>query len=295
VQDHVPHHSLILVDDFPTTGQLAQYLETVAHNRTLYESYHAWRKEPPPPHFRAHYDMTDTHSTCRMCRWAHARTRGRGWNHTVQALRPLLGNVGSREVCLSSNQTGPAADGLVQHPLVESWSSAHGTKEMVPDTAAPSPATARDDCAEPLHDGNRAVDFGPWRRTLYNPDGFIDWVIESQEPVPKSSLRLQLQTLLTAPITIRNVRDGVWHLQSDVSRYTLLMTSSEKHVQVQQGRESSIIEILVAAPMRLRIVVEDLDTFHKGADQVENYFGTLAAEDFFYPIQIVDPSTASAS
>jgi Glycosyltransferase family 10 (fucosyltransferase) C-term len=299
VRDHAPNRSLILVRDFPTTHELAQYLERVAHNRTLYESYHAWRKEPPPPHFRARYDMTDTHSTCRMCRWAYARTHGLGWNHTAQSLRPLLGDVGSRDVCLSSGTAKQSKRRfLVQHPFLESWSNDQGNEVVGKRVASSSPAAVpvREDCPEPLHDGNRVVDIGSWRRTLYNHDGLVDLVMDAKEDAKPAPLSLQLKTLLTAPIIIRNVRDGVWHLQNDITRYTLLMTSLERNVRVQQGSDKSIIEIVVSAPMRLRIVVEDVDTFHKGADQVENYFGTLAAEDFFHPIQMVDSdTTVSAS
>jgi Glycosyltransferase family 10 (fucosyltransferase) C-term len=289
VKDHVPNHSLIHADDFPTTQELAQYLEKVAHDRDLYESYHTWRKEPPPPHFRAHYDMTDTHSTCRMCRWAYARMHGRGWNHTAQVLRPLLGNVGSRAACLANESP------LVQHPFVEAWKNAQGQAVAVSSLTSAAKSSSGNGCRTPLQDGNRviAIDDGTWRRTAYSRDGFVDFTLETKTgAVPRhlqeSPLRLQLQTLVQAPITFRKVRDGVWHLQSDVTRYTVLVASSVRTDEnlVKQGSAKSLLEIEVSAPMRLRILVEDVDSFHQGADQVESYFGKLAADDFFTPIQV---------
>jgi Glycosyltransferase family 10 (fucosyltransferase) C-term len=283
VKDHVPNHSLILVDDFQTTQELAEHLEQVANDRDLYESYHAWRTEPPPPHFRARYDMTATHSTCRTCRWAYARTHGLGWNHTSQSLRPLLGDVGSRAVCVSKEQ-------LMQHPLVESWTNARGQAVAV----APV-ASSGSTCPMPLQDGSRMIeiDDGAWRRTVYHRDGWVDFVIETKTgAVPKqyqeSPLRLQLKTLLKAPIAVRKIRDGVWHWQSNISRYTVLVAPSKDTdaVVVKQGSETSLVDIVVSAPMRLRILVEDVDTFHRGADQVESYFGKLAADDFFTPVEV---------
>jgi len=102
---------------------------------------------------------------------------------------------------------------------------------------------------------------------------------------------LQLHTLLKEPITFRKVRKGVWHFQNRISRYTVLASVSDRPVNhnviVQKGSKPSIVEMVVIAPMRLRFLVEDVDTFHQGASHEENYFGSLAAEDFFHPVQIM--------
>jgi hypothetical protein len=37
--------------------------------------------------------------------------------------------------------------------------------------------------------------------------------------------------------------------------------------------------------LRLRLILEDVDTFHKGADDATNYFGDFMAKDFFSPIE----------
>ena len=68
IHDHVPHNSIINVRDFASIPVLAEYLLQVASNRSLYESYHSWRKQPSlPPSFLQKYNFTRTHSICRMC------------------------------------------------------------------------------------------------------------------------------------------------------------------------------------------------------------------------------------
>jgi len=54
-----------------------------------------------------------------------------------------------------------------------------------------------------------------------------------------------------------------------------------------QGDGSMILQI-VSLPLQLRVIVEDVDTFHKGADQEENYFGKLMADSFFRPLETFD-------
>jgi hypothetical protein len=42
---------------------------------------------------------------------------------------------------------------------------------------------------------------------------------------------------------------------------------------------------ITSMPLRIRILVEDIDTLHKGADEEENYFANLMIEDFFNPVE----------
>jgi Glycosyltransferase family 10 (fucosyltransferase) C-term len=55
IKDHVPPHSIIVVDDFATVEDLAKYLHQLAKDRTLYQSYH-------PTTFLHKYNFTHTHS-----------------------------------------------------------------------------------------------------------------------------------------------------------------------------------------------------------------------------------------
>ena len=40
-----------------------------------------------------------------------------------------------------------------------------------------------------------------------------------------------------------------------------------------------------ALPMRIRIVTEDVDTFHTDAADAENYFGSVMMDDFYNPVE----------
>ena len=114
VEDHVPPQSLIHVTDFTDTEALYRYLEHVANNKTLYDSYHVWR-DLPQPEFQAKMNLTWTHSTCRTCRWAYARLYGLRWNHGQPRIEDM--HI-PQKTCLDSKT------GLLQHPIMETWTDA---------------------------------------------------------------------------------------------------------------------------------------------------------------------------
>ena len=76
-----------------------------------------------------------------------------------------------------------------------------------------------------------------------------------------------------------------------MTRYTIaIVTSPNRHnnntATVQYDRERTYLMIDVETLIRIRIFVEDIDTFHTGAEQLESYFGKLMTDDFFHPIQM---------
>jgi hypothetical protein len=142
IRDHLPHpHSAIIVEDFATKDNgttnemlheqpkhninataLVEHLWKVANNRTLYDSYHAWRTRTENAsttnintsiaatnttsptsggtrsdseydefyqRFLDKYEFTRTPFVCRVCRFAYALQYGWGWDHTRQWLRSL--------------------------------------------------------------------------------------------------------------------------------------------------------------------------------------------------------------
>ena len=287
VKDHVPNHSLIHVDDFPTEKELVEHLIEVSKNRTLYESYHAWRTQPVPEHFRIKYDITDTHSTCRTCRWAYARIHGLGWNHTTQSLRPL-NRIGSRRVCLSKSTSE------VEHPFIEEWVNHKGERVLV------EPISLKGDesfvefpidtnCSQ-LQDTNAHIDIdhGALQRTVQYHDGVVDMNIQWGTNFDPSSLRLRIKApLLRRPLAVRQVReDNVWHMQDNVTRITVAVASNRNETSVKYDSEGNFLYVDIATSMQIRILVEDLDMIHVGADQVETYFGRLMTDDFYHPIQL---------
>jgi len=54
------------------------------------------------------------------------------------------------------------------------------------------------------------------------------------------------------------------------------------------GASDGIVYIAVkpeTIPFRLRIIAEDIDAFHQGANAEENYFGQQMIEDFYSPVE----------
>jgi len=300
VKEHAPNRSLILIEDFSTIDELAEYVIKVANDKHLYESYQAWRTQPLPPHFHQKYDFTQVHSTCRTCRWAYARLYGLGWNHANQSLVEL--NL-PRQVCLDEK-------GSIQKPFVEEWwfRVNDASLSLNQDSAAVD-STTRSSC-QTVNASNRALVIDDanaggntlLRRTVYEQDGAIDMIIEGKI-APSENRVLRLQTPLAktqrrdeedhpaAHLSV--VRAGHYRLQNKRSRMTVL-TEPRTLVPKNDGddkalkRETGTIDLLIRTtdlPVRLRILIEDIDTFHVDADKRENYFAESMIEDFYNPVE----------
>jgi hypothetical protein len=273
VKEHVPNNSIIHVDDFSSTDELAAYLGKVANNRTLYEKYQEWRSKPLPPHFHARYDFTKIHSTCRTCRWAYARFYGLGWNHNNQSLREL---VTPREPCLGD------ASGLLQRPVVEQYYVSDKSRTLLKtDESAGAACPLKNEFA------TVALDGGSLRRTVWYKDGTIDLWIEPMSSL-KSPVMLRLETPFpeNEQIQVEEKEEGHVRLQGSRTRYTVLLWPKLK-VDLKTTAAAGIVEVPLfpGMPLRLRILVEDVETLRKGADQEENFFGKLMIQDFFNPVE----------
>ena len=276
IKEHVPKDSVIVVEDFATTADLADYLQKVANNKALYEKHQAWRLEPLPPPFHAKYDFTEVHSTCRTCRWAYSRFYGLGWNHGNQSLREL---ETPREPCVQPES------GLLEKPVVEKWLPGPREAQQVLQTRSTSSFGCNVDVSIMKID-NRSL-----RRTLRAQDGAIDfWIEQDGESEAVASTVLLLEApfpLSNEDIDLKLVMTGHVRLQNNRTRYSVL-TWPRLSVKLRKNEDGGVIEIPVEAsslPLRIRILVEDIDTFHKGAEQEENFFGKLMIEDFYNPIE----------
>lgn len=102
INEHVPKHSIINVNDFPSLEALGMHLKMVLQNETLYNSYHKWRYQQLPHFFVKKYNFTHVHSQCRVCRWAYAKKYNYGWDHEQQ------------EVIFTSRETNKKANGKIR-------------------------------------------------------------------------------------------------------------------------------------------------------------------------------------
>jgi len=259
IHEHVPYDSIINVNDFDSLGELAVYLDKVAHNRTLYETYHRWRHLPLDDHFMRKYKLTDVHSTCRTCRWAYSRFYGLGWNHTYQSVQELQA---SREPCVNGQ-------GLLTAPVQESWEDIAVSTNTIFHTAV---------C--PITEASSVTLNSQYRRTIHSHDGVTDVEIHSLDG--KSSdvdlhVHFQVSQGSSKVVTTGHVR-----IQNDDTRTTFL-TWPPNEIDVSERNVACIHVDKV--PFRIRIITEDIDQFHEGADQEQNFYGSLMIRDFLSPVE----------
>ena len=272
VKEHVPTHSIVVVDDFDSVGELAVYLQRLANSRELYEEYHAWRYQPLPPHFHAKYDLTSVHSTCRTCRWAYAKLYGLGWNHNNQSLTQLHVD---RKVCLDSQ-------GLVHKPFIEEWLTSSHTSVLSSLTMSNSSSCD----ALPWSGSSADVVKRQLRRTIFEQDGIIEVLIESAVDDIGDFL-LRLHAPLDQASKYEEIAQGHGRLQDQHTRFTFLVRP-KTGAEIRRTVDESLVEISVRSnqlPLRIRVLVEDIDTLHDGADHDENYFGKRMIEDFYSPME----------
>eukprot|EP00934_Nitzschia_sp_Nitz4_P000176 Nitzschia sp. Nitz4//scaffold45_size130396//117407//119422//NITZ4_003472-RA/size130396-processed-gene-0.232-mRNA-1//-1//CDS//3329552467//176//frame0 len=262
-KEHVPPHSVVFVNDFPSTQELADYLVKLTNDKELYDSYHAWRSRPLDQGFRNKYAFTDVHSTCRMCKWAYAMKHGLAWNHSAQEVQqPAI----PHRTCRNNM-------GLVGHPFKEFWSDIDTGKEV-----AVKSATGKT-CKLDASNRVLSIDDGNIQREVYNQDGVTDfWVLGNK--------RKQYTLKLVTPMpdgSLHNVDEGKeWWLQDQKSRMTLLFDQELEVHRVDHGS----IQIIVMAPLRMRFILEDVDTFHTGARKWRSHFGSILKQDFMTPFDV---------
>lgn len=266
IKEHVPNNSIIAVSDFATIDDLADHLNKVANDKELYQSYQAWRYQPLPPHFHAKYDFTHIHSTCRTCRWAHARLYGLGWNHYNQSLQELKV---PRTLCVNNQ-------GLAVKPFAERWLSGDGEH-----VDSPASRTMMASCQVGEDRGTLPIRSN-LKRTLREKDGVIDLEITG-DLLQTEKYELLVDVPLHTP-NVQLVSTGHLRLQSNETRFTVLTwprvvesTHFKEHLQIPVHAH--------ILPLQIRIIVEDVDIIHKEADEVENYFGNRMIQDFYNPVE----------
>lgn len=255
VKDHAPPNSIISWHDFQNTSTLGAYLNKVAGDRKLYESFHEWRYMPLPEAFINKFNFTHTHSICRMCRWAYARRYGFGWNHTFQTVQDTRI---SRNFCTNTQ-------GLVKLPFSERWTS-RGTSVFVA-------VEDNNDCERK----DNFIQIGNLTRRAWSHDGVIDLFVEG---VSEDNFELEI----SAPIKTDLYRKGANHyiFQDAYSRFTLL---TRQEVQAQSDKPGVVQFGDLPVGFTVRVIIEDIDTFHKDAYKHVSDFAEMMTSDFLHPIE----------
>ena len=264
IKEHVPPNSVIFVDDYETPRDLANYLIKLTKDKALYESYHSWRYSRVDPEFEQKYDFTKTHSTCRICKWAYAKKHGLEWNHTAQEVQQ---SHIARKTCLNKM-------GLVGHPVKEYWLSGSTGKAV-----SVQSNNAKKTCS--VNNSNRVleIDGGKFHRKVYDQDGVTDLIIQDKEG---GGYILRLET----PIVSDNLEkigesDAEYWFQDSQSRITILIS---ENVPVFMSKKGTV-DIPIPSDLQVRIIVENIDKFHKGAKKHASYFGDLMKRDFVNPLE----------
>ena len=262
IHDHAPPHSVISWHDFANTKALGEYLLKVAANKTLYESYHQWRKQPLAESFHRKFDFTNTHSICRICRWSYAKLYGFGWNQTYQTIQDL---VLKRQFCHGQN-------GLQTHPFREEWNVDGSVVKADP---AGTGACKVESIPPSVYDDGTG-----WSRTVWHHDGVTDIFVDTRH---KETVSLRLATTMTDSVILhKSPRERLF--QDGQTRLTVL-TNWDSRVRLGDMGVVAIDIPPHQIDARLRIVVENIDTFHQDGANANYYFGDLMRKDFETPIE----------
>lgn len=262
IRDHIPPNSVILVSEFDDMAELAGFLNKVSADRALYSSFHSWRSRALPDWFRKKYEFTEASATCRTCRWARARMYGQSWDHQSQTTKPI-----ARAACIDGG-------GMVTTPVAESWDLVDEGPQQV---FLKNSVAITSNCKL----ANVVASIGDFdtERTVDAQDGVLDLTLgDSVHSGLRWKFRLPLDTNSTK---LRNVEKGVAWAQDRTTRVSFLTWPK----QVLAFSEAGTVEVPVVPNLKLRIVTEQLDTFHTDGEEVENYFGRKSREDLWNPVE----------
>jgi hypothetical protein len=293
IESHFPINSFINAGRFKHWDQLGEYVKQVGENKTLWESYHEWRKDPDAlQSFQQRYEFTRIDPTCRMCRWAYAKQYGMGWDHIKQVVQePVL----PRSLCVDSETS------LLVSPFHESYVTKKSDSSYTVATRAEGSTTSCDD----HYDALRGV-FDPVERSIEAHDGVTDLIFHKMNR-PKeagdSILRLEFGvknangTYFSNPhslvSTVRGPLYSSMAIQDERSKVTVLANWETEMLGTSQGT----IEILLHGTdkgdlhqdeqRRLRVIMDDMSYLHdKMTEYFPSSFAKLMIKDFVDPLQV---------
>jgi hypothetical protein len=292
IESHFPPNSFINAGRFQYWDELGKYVKQVGENKTLWESYHEWRRDPNAlQSFRQRYKFTGIDPTCRVCRWAYAKQYGIGWDHIQQVVQePVL----SRSLCVDSITS------LVASPFYESYTTRKSDSSYTLATRAKGSTSCdgRDNALLGVFD---SVD-----RFIEAHDGVTDLVFNKiNRPKENGDFILRLECGVKNAIgtyfrnphslvsTVRGPLYSSIAIQDERSKVTVLANWETEMLGTAEGT----IEIMLHGKdkgdlhqdeqRRLRVIVEDMSYLHdKMTEYFPSSFGKLMIKDFVDPLQV---------
>jgi hypothetical protein len=176
-----------------------------------------------------------------------------------------------RRVCFNRN-------GIITYPFIETTGSATG--DAPAGNGVMSSASAKNCNPTVAQSPTRAM-VGSWQRTVWFQDGVIDITLEG----PSNDF-YRIKTPFVTQFT-NNLRANVYQIQNDNIRMTIV---GHPHLRMSvvdratlEFRTSQGINIV--EPLRIRIIMEEVDNFHVGAESIQNHFGAFMIDEFDHPLQ----------
>jgi Glycosyltransferase family 10 (fucosyltransferase) C-term len=285
----LPKNSFIDGSTFNEYNKFGAFIAEVSNNKTLWESYQAWRSdEAALAEFEDRFQFTRISSQCRTCRWAFAKMYGLGWDHTHQV---VTDTTLPRHLCVATETH------LVTKPFYEVWKQlgANPTHEGLAELCQ------KEDMQQEItieQDNYKVV------REIAHHDGVTDVLIKSIENENARDdivLRLELGVRNYEGAYFRNThtlveteRGGLVtsaSIQDRKSKVTILANWETKIYSPEEGAMEIVItkkgEALVPGEnRRIRIIIEDMSSLHdKLTEFFPSAFSQRLIKDFVDPLE----------
>jgi hypothetical protein len=292
IESHFPPNSFINARRFQYWGQLGEYVKQVGENKTLWESYHEWRKNPNAlQSFQERYEFTRIDPTCRMCRWAYAKQFGIGWDHIQQVVQePVL----PRSLCVDSETS------LLVSPFYERYVTKKSHSSYTVGTRAKG-STSCDD-----HDNALRGVFDPVERSIEAHDGVTDLIfhkINRPKEAGDSILRLEFGVKNANGTYFRNphslvstVRGPLFSstaIQDERSKVTVLANWETEMLGTSEGTIEIVLhgtekgDLHQDEQRRLRVILDDMSYLHdKMTEYFPSSFSKVTIKDFVDPLEV---------
>ena len=290
---HYPRNSAIFTSSYNSWDKLSAYVLEVAKNKTLWESYHAWRNdEAELAAFEKKYQFTKTSPECRMCSWAYAKMYGLGWDHQMQEVKDTYI---PRKLCIDEDS------GLVAQPFQEVWASG-------PSSSLGPPEGSEGSCKALTSVSNKNLERDGWSvvKSMVQHDGITDITIHDVQGSEEEEITLTFafkdvnnteaaffRNSHTQVETERGMLMSSATLQDHKSKVTVLANWETKVWSPRQGLIRIVVRAKNASTLhedevrRIRLITEDMGQLHdKMTEYFPSSFSKQMIQDFVDPLEV---------